>query len=482
MGALTHIAACCATRPSRDCCSASSSRPSATGCISSRCWSSSGTPNRRPGRARHRRRRAHPALRPAVGPGRHRRRPLSTGAWCCSSRTSSAALLMLVIAGRRACLRLPIDPGGRPGDPGDLFLGLLLAGHRRVPAERWSRRVGARTGQQRLVEPGQPRVLHRPGVRGASCWASAQLPVAFLLNAVTFAVVAVVLWRLPSGPTDATGGRDRAAVEHATEQSGQAPPSRHARRCGRAASAARASTAQHRRRLRVRRARRADRHPRRRVYNVGEAGTGLLNSAIGVGGVVGALRRRRAGPAPPPGAAAAHRCGRAGRRPGRCWAHAASSSPWRWSRWRRVGRCAACSRSSARRCSSASCPTRSAAARSASWTRRSVLAYAAGCVRAARRSAANDPLLGAGRVRAWPCRRRHHRRRPARPLAVQEPDRPTRARRLADVDAVRRPAARRASRRPCARDRSRRDGRRGDHSPGRRGGPLLCHRRTAAWR
>lgn len=134
-----------------------------------------------------------------------------------------------------------------------------------------------------------------------------QLPLAFLLNAVTFAVVAVVLWRLPSArPAKADTAPIEVAVEDAKEK---------------AAEAAKAPTTG------LREALAPVMRPLLGIavisivggfvfgglgmltvvlavdyYHVGEAGTGLFNSAIGVGGIVGAfvagalVLRRRLGP------------------------------------------------------------------------------------------------------------------------------------------------------------------------------------------
>ena len=76
-------------------------------------------------------------------------------------------LIMLAMAGL-VIVGAPIDGHRRAGHPRDLLLGLLLADHRRLPARAGRRRGGARTGQQRLVEPRQPGLLHRAGLRGAS--------------------------------------------------------------------------------------------------------------------------------------------------------------------------------------------------------------------------------------------------------------------------------------------------------------------------
>ena len=133
--------------------------------------------------------------------------------------------------------------------------------------------------------------------------ATGSLPVAFLLDALTFAVVAAVLWRLPPGRPKAKAVVDTAAKSGVTDE--KSPPQDGLRDVLR---------------------------PLLRpltglgliniadgfvfgglgvvtvilavdVYKVGEAGTGLLNSAIGVGGIVGAvvagvfvLRRRLAVP------------------------------------------------------------------------------------------------------------------------------------------------------------------------------------------
>ena len=134
-----------------------------------------------------------------------------------------------------------------------------------------------------------------------------QLPLAFLLNAVTFAVVALVLWRLPSAMSAKPAAKAiEAAVEDAKEsrdEEAKAPKTG------------------------LREALAPVRRPLVGIatinivggfvfgglgmltvilaveyYNVGEAGTGLFNSAIGVGGVVGAfvagalVLRRRLGP------------------------------------------------------------------------------------------------------------------------------------------------------------------------------------------
>jgi MFS family permease len=124
------------------------------------------------------------------------------------------------------------------------------------------------------------------------------LEVAFLLNALTFAVVAAVLWRLPAGLPKAAG-----LATGEAEQAGAAPA------------------------VTLRQALRPLSRPLLGlgllnvvdgfifgglgvitvilavdVFGVGESGTGLLNSAIGVGGIAGALTagalvlRRRLGP------------------------------------------------------------------------------------------------------------------------------------------------------------------------------------------
>jgi MFS family permease len=131
------------------------------------------------------------------------------------------------------------------------------------------------------------------------------LPIAFLLNALTFAVVAVVLWRLPSAMT-AKKAAASAAAEGSAAPEGEAPP----------APA-----------IRLRTALAPVLRPLLGIttinivggfvfgglgmltvilavdrYGVGEAGTGLFNSAIGIGGIVGAfvsgvlVLRRRLGP------------------------------------------------------------------------------------------------------------------------------------------------------------------------------------------
>jgi MFS family permease len=131
-----------------------------------------------------------------------------------------------------------------------------------------------------------------------------QLPLAFVLNAVTFAVVAAVLWRLPSAMSAKPEAKAIGeAVEEAKEQAAAEPS------------------------VSIRDALRPVMRPLLGIstinivggfvfgglgmltvilavqyYNVGEAGTGLFNSAIGVGGVVGAfvagalVLRRRLGP------------------------------------------------------------------------------------------------------------------------------------------------------------------------------------------
>jgi MFS family permease len=135
-----------------------------------------------------------------------------------------------------------------------------------------------------------------------------QLPLAFLLNALTFGVVAIVLWRLPSAmkPARADAAPIEVAVEEAKEE---------------AAQAAKAPTTG------LREALTPVIRPLSGIatinivggfvfgglgmltvilavqyYDVGDAGTGLFNSAIGVGGIVGAfvagalVLRRRLGP------------------------------------------------------------------------------------------------------------------------------------------------------------------------------------------
>ena len=131
-----------------------------------------------------------------------------------------------------------------------------------------------------------------------------QLPLAFLLNALTFAVVAVVLWRLPSAQSaKPEPAAIEAAVEEAKEEAAKAPT-----------TGLREALAPVMRPLLgiatinivggfvfgglgvITVVLAVD------VYHVGEAGTGLLNSAIGVGGIVGAfvagalVLRRRLGP------------------------------------------------------------------------------------------------------------------------------------------------------------------------------------------
>jgi hypothetical protein len=126
------------------------------------------------------------------------------------------------------------------------------------------------------------------------------LEVAFLINALTFGVVAVVLWGLPRGAQGRGRGTGRRRPTSAGSQ--RAEPASAPRCQPHRAAAGRAGRDQRHRRLRLRRPRRDDRHPGRRRLGAGEAGTGLLNSAIGVGGLVGALLagvlvlRRRLGP------------------------------------------------------------------------------------------------------------------------------------------------------------------------------------------
>lgn len=123
------------------------------------------------------------------------------------------------------------------------------------------------------------------------------LPVAFLLNALTFGVVAVVLWRLPSSRAKeaATGGIDQdgkpkrpAGLRHVL-----APVSRPLLGIG-VLNIADGFVFGGLGVITVILA--VD------VFGVGEAGTGLLNSAVGVGGIVGAViagalvLRRRLGP------------------------------------------------------------------------------------------------------------------------------------------------------------------------------------------
>jgi MFS family permease len=134
-----------------------------------------------------------------------------------------------------------------------------------------------------------------------------QLPLAFLLNALTFAVVAIVLWRLPSAQS---AKADTAPIEVAVEEAKEE-----------AAEAAGAPKAG------LREALAPVMRPLLGIatisvvggfvfgglgmltvvlavdkYQVGDAGTGLFNSAIGVGGIVGAfvagalVLRRRLGP------------------------------------------------------------------------------------------------------------------------------------------------------------------------------------------
>jgi MFS family permease len=134
-----------------------------------------------------------------------------------------------------------------------------------------------------------------------------QLPLAFLLNALTFGVVAIVLWRLPSAMKPARA--DTAPIEVAVEEAKAA------------AEADKPSPAS------LREALRPVTRPLAGIatinvvggfvfgglgmltvilavqyYDVGDAGTGLFNSAIGVGGIVGAfvagalVLRRRLGP------------------------------------------------------------------------------------------------------------------------------------------------------------------------------------------
>ena len=180
---------------------------------------------------------------------------------------------------------------------GYLFLGLLLAHYRRVSAEPGQRRIGAWPGQQRLVQPRQPGVLPGPRVRG--CATRAEQPCAGLHPQ------RVHFRRRRPGPASpalqgchAHRGRGRGRSRGEPSPSGVC-----GRRCG----------------------------PSLRplvgiglldmadsfvfgglgvitvilavdVFAVGEAGTGLLNSAVGVGGVIGAVAagalvlRRRLGP------------------------------------------------------------------------------------------------------------------------------------------------------------------------------------------
>ena len=113
----------------------------------------------------HRRRGTHPAVHHPVDPGRHRRRSLRPSAGAADNRRRSAACSCSP-SRPSSSPGLPVYPGRRPRRHRDLFLGVLLARNRRLPAESGEGRIGARTCKQRVVEPRQPRLLHRPGLRG----------------------------------------------------------------------------------------------------------------------------------------------------------------------------------------------------------------------------------------------------------------------------------------------------------------------------
>ena len=120
--------------------------------------------------------------------------------------------------------------------------------------------------------------------------ATGELEIAFLLNAISFAVVAVVLWRLPRcrAPRARRGSQDESAGAERVQAGASS-----------ARSARRPIHPRLGHQLRRRRHRRADRRHRASTScDAGEAGTGYLNAATGVGGVVagiagGALLARR---------------------------------------------------------------------------------------------------------------------------------------------------------------------------------------------
>ena len=132
---------------------------------------------------------------------------------------------------------------------------------------------------------------------GALLLGIGSLPLAFVLNAATFGVVALILWRLPSGrPKQSleTGPTEATATESSAKRESRFRPIARPLAglallniaVGFVFGGLGVITVV----LAV------------DVYHVGEAGTGILNSAIGVGGVIGALvssalvLRRRLGP------------------------------------------------------------------------------------------------------------------------------------------------------------------------------------------
>ena len=245
------------------------------------------------------------------------------------------------------------------GHRGHLLQRLLRPGHRRLPAQPGRRRVGPGPGQHRLRHARQGHPHHRAGRRRHRRRRARTLSVAFVLNALTFAIVAVVLWTLPPSrrprrqrTTERGEGECRAVPS--VPLAGRGAPTLGLAVMDGASSFVFGGLSV----LTVVIAYRPAR--------VGEAGTGLLNSAVGVGGLGGLARGRCAGAAPPAGATAPAGCADPRRRRGRA-RHVTAS--WRVSAGHgcRLGGRAAARDRRPPRCSSASCPTRSAAVRWASW-------------------------------------------------------------------------------------------------------------------
>ena len=360
---------------------------------------------RRPARAGHRSARRASCrtsccrCRPASSP------TASTGAWSCSSPTSRADVIMLLIAAasfaRRAglvivalailatCFSAFFSP----------TIGAYLPSLTRDESElgpansAWS----SLDNLAFFIGPAFAALLlgHRAACPSPSCSTRSRS-----------ASSRVVLWRLPSGTRRSRSQprhrTDRATATRRSCSSAGIPRARCGRCCDRCPGL---GTHQHRRRLRLRRPGRHHRHPRRRRLpgRRGRHGPAQLGDRHRRHRRRG--RRRRARAAAAARSAAARRRDRARASALRCLGSSATSRS-RWSRWRlpRPARCS--SRSWPRRSSSASCPTRSAAERSASWRPSSVTAYAAGLVPGAR--ARRRP---ARRPCSWACGVGHGRRR-----------------------------------------------------------------------
>ena len=204
----------------------SSSRGSATGSTSSRCssWCIARATTRCP---QDRRRRPDHPPRGVVGLRGRRRGPVRP-----SARPSDHRCHPRLDDGRpgggrdrrRAGLR-----DGRAGDLRDLLRDLLPAGDRRLyPDTRPLRRTSSDRPTARSRPLARSRFIIGPAIGGLIIAAS-DLALAFVINALTFAIVAAILWTLPpSRPKErgATADEAEAAgpIEAAPTSDGPAPP------------------------------------------------------------------------------------------------------------------------------------------------------------------------------------------------------------------------------------------------------------------